>query len=97
MQRTGIARASSEVRHIACRRTDGNLDPQTSWDILDILKEIHKIGTTIVMATHNSGIVNDLKKRTIVLEHGKVISDEEKGRYHVPIRAKGKKDHASTP
>ncbi len=97
MQRTGIARAIVGGPGILLAdEPTGNLDPQTSWDILDILKEIHTIGTTVIMATHNSLIVNDLKKRTIALDHGKIISDEEKGRYHVPVHAKGKKDHAST-
>ena len=97
MQRTGIARAIVGGPGILLAdEPTGNLDPQTSWDILDILKEIHTIGTTVIIATHNSLIVNDLKKRTIALDHGKIISDEEKGRYHVPVHAKGKKDHAST-
>lgn len=96
MQRTGIARAIVGGPGILLAdEPTGNLDPQTSWDILDILKEIQKIGTTVIMATHNAGIVNDLRKRTITLEHGKVIRDEEKGKYHVTPRAKGKKDHAS--
>lgn len=96
MQRTGIARAIVGGPGILLAdEPTGNLDPQIAWDILDILKEIHKIGTTVIMATHNATIVNDLKKRTITLERGKVIRDEEKGRYHVVVRGKGKKDHAS--
>jgi cell division transport system ATP-binding protein len=97
MQRTSIARAIVGGPSILLAdEPTGNLDPQTSWDILDILKEIHKIGTTVIMATHNDAIVNDLKKRTIAIEHGKIISDEEKGRYHVTPRQKGKKEHAGT-
>ena len=97
MQRTGIARAIVGGPSILLAdEPTGNLDPQTSWDILDILKEIHKIGTTIIMATHNVNIVNDMKKRTVALDQGKIVSDEEKGRYHVPVRSKGKKDHAHT-
>ena len=95
-QRTGIARAIVGGPGILLAdEPTGNLDPQTSWDILDILKEIQKIGTTVVMATHNAGIVNDLRMRTITLERGKLIRDEEKGKYHVAPRARGKKDHAS--
>ena len=95
-QRTGIARAIVGGPGILLAdEPTGNLDPQTSWDILDILKEIQKIGTTVVMATHNAGIVNDLRMRTITLERGKLIRDEEKGKYHVAARTKGKKDHAS--
>jgi cell division transport system ATP-binding protein len=96
MQRTGIARAIVGGPSILLAdEPTGNLDPQTSWDILDILKEIQKIGTTVVMATHNVSIVNDLRKRTITMEHGKISRDEEKGKYHVTPRGKGKKDHAS--
>jgi cell division transport system ATP-binding protein len=95
-QRTGIARAIVGGPSILLAdEPTGNLDPQTSWDILDILREIQKIGTTIIMATHNAGIVNDLKKRTIALEQGKIVSDEAKGKYHISLKAKRKKDHAS--
>lgn len=97
MQRTGIARAIVGGPSILLAdEPTGNLDPQTSWDILDILTEIQKIGTTIVMATHNANIVNDLKRRTIALEHGHIISDELKGKYHVTVKQKGKKEHANT-
>lgn len=84
MQRTGIARAIVGGPGILLAdEPTGNLDPATSWDILDILGEIQKIGTTIIMATHNAGIVNHLRKRTITLEHGNFISDEKKGKYHI--------------
>jgi cell division transport system ATP-binding protein len=97
MQRTGIARAIVGGPNILLAdEPTGNLDPQTSWEVLDILGEIHKIGTTVIMATHNAGIVNDLKKRTIALEQGRIVSDEAKGKYHISPKAKGKKDHAST-
>jgi cell division transport system ATP-binding protein len=96
MQRTGIARAIVGGPSILLAdEPTGNLDPQTAWDILDILEEIHTIGTTIVMATHNVNVVNDLRKRTITLDRGHIVRDEEKGKYHVPARGKGKKDHAS--
>jgi len=97
MQRIAIARAIVGGPSILLAdEPTGNLDPQTSWDILDILKEIHKIGTTIVMATHNESIVNDMKKRTITIDQGKIIHDEEKGKYRVATRVKGKQSHAST-
>jgi cell division transport system ATP-binding protein len=98
MQRTGIARAIVGGPNILLAdEPTGNLDPATSYEILDILEEIQKIGTTVVMATHNANIVNDLKKRTIALCDGRIVSDEAKGRYHVPVKQKGKKDHAGTP
>lgn len=96
MQRTGIARAIVGGPSILLAdEPTGNLDPQTSWDILDILKEIHAIGTTVIMATHNATIVNDLRKRTLTIEHGKLVRDEEKGKYHISPRGKGKKTHAN--
>lgn len=96
MQRTGIARAIVGGPNILLAdEPTGNLDPQTSWDILDILKEINAIGTTVIMATHNATIVNDLRKRTITIEQGKLARDEEKGKYHVSPRGKGKKVHAN--
>lgn len=83
LQRTSIARAivGGPMILLADEPT-GNLDPETAWEILNILQEVNKIGTTLVMATHNAGIVNDLKKRTITLNSGVVVNDEEKGKYH---------------
>ena len=82
LQRTSIARAIVGGPSILLAdEPTGNLDPTTSWEILRILDEINKIGTTIVMATHNATIVNHMKKRTIALEAGSVISDEAKGKY----------------
>jgi cell division transport system ATP-binding protein len=84
MQRTGIARAIVGGPSILLAdEPTGNLDPETSWEILDILSEINKIGTTIVMATHNANIVNNFKKRTITLIAGKLINDEAHGKYPV--------------
>lgn len=84
MQRTGIARAIVGGPSILLAdEPTGNLDPETSWEILDILNEINKIGTTIVMATHNANIVNNFKKRTITLHEGKLVNDEVRGKYPV--------------
>lgn len=84
LQRIAIARAIvGGPTILLADEPTGNLDPETAWGILDLLSEVHKLGTTIIMATHNAGVVNDLKKRTIALEKGKIIRDEEKGTYHV--------------
>lgn len=84
MQRTGIARAIVGGPSILLAdEPTGNLDPETSWEVLDILNEINKIGTTIVMATHNANIVNNFKKRTITLIAGKLVNDEAHGKYPV--------------
>lgn len=96
MQRTGIARAIVGGPGILLAdEPTGNLDPDTAWDILDILKEIHHIGTTVIMATHNVSIVNDLHMRTITLERGRLIRDEERGKYHISSKRKGRKTHGT--
>ena len=59
----------------------GNLDPATSLDIVQLLRRIHDSGTTIVMATHDNVIVDELQKRVIELEDGHIIRDEEGGSY----------------
>ncbi|MCL4359755.1 cell division ATP-binding protein FtsE [Patescibacteria group bacterium] len=84
LQRTSIARAIVGGPSILLAdEPTGNLDPDTSWEILTILQQINTLGTTVIMATHNAGIVNDMKKRTIALREGHLISDEAKGKYHV--------------
>jgi cell division transport system ATP-binding protein len=59
----------------------GNLDPETSWGIMDLLEEINRRGTTVVMATHNKDIVNRMRKRVVAIEKGKIVRDEERGTY----------------
>jgi cell division transport system ATP-binding protein len=61
----------------------GNLDPDTSWEIMELLREINKRGTTILMATHNKEIVDKLRKRVIALDHGKLIRDTLRGGYTI--------------
>ena len=59
----------------------GNLDPKNSLDIMNLLEDINKRGTTVVVVTHNKDIVNEMKKRVITLKKGVVISDEKEGGY----------------
>ncbi len=59
----------------------GNLDPKTSWEIMNLLDEVNQRGTTVLVATHEKNIVDAMKKRVISLERGTIISDAEKGRY----------------
>ena len=59
----------------------GNLDPEIAWEIMHLLERINLQGTTVLMATHNSQIVNTLRHRVIEIEAGSVIRDEEKGEY----------------
>ncbi|SDZ36472.1 cell division ATP-binding protein FtsE [Proteiniborus ethanoligenes] len=81
-QRVSIARAivNSPSVLIADEPT-GNLDPDTAWEIMKLIKEINRRGTTVVMATHAKEIVNMMKRRVIALEAGKVVRDEQKGVY----------------
>ena len=59
----------------------GNLDPKNSLDIMNLLEDINKRGTTVVVVTHNKDIVNEMKKRVITLKKGVIISDEREGGY----------------
>lgn len=81
-QRVSIARSivNSPGVVIADEPT-GNLDPDTSLEIMRIFEEINTRGTTIVMATHNKDIVNSITHRVIAIEGGRIIRDEEKGDY----------------
>lgn len=83
LQRTVIARAIiANPKILFCDEPTGNLDADTGWQIMNLLKQINKSGTTIVMATHNMDIVNSLKERVIKLDKGKIISDKAKGKKH---------------
>lgn len=81
-QRIAIARAivNDPVFVIADEPT-GNLDPETSWEIMEIFKEINETGTTIVMATHDKEVVDAMGKRVIAIEKGSIVRDEKEGVY----------------
>ena len=82
-QRVVIARAIvNNPKLLICDEPTGNLDPDTSMGIMKVLEDINKMGTTIVMSTHNRDIVNKMKKRVIVLNEGKIVKDYEKGKYY---------------
>lgn len=84
LQRVCLARAIiGQPKIILADEPTGNLDPATSWQIVKLLKKINKMGTTVIMATHNVDIVNSLKARVIRLEKGKVIKIESEGKYEV--------------
>ncbi|AQX53237.1 cell division ATP-binding protein FtsE [Priestia flexa] len=81
-QRVSIARSIvNKPKVVIADEPTGNLDPETSWEIMDIFEEINKSGTTILMATHNREIVNAIRKRVIAIENGKVVRDEVRGDY----------------
>ncbi|MBI2074357.1 MAG: ATP-binding cassette domain-containing protein [Candidatus Levybacteria bacterium] len=84
LQRAAIARAlilSPDI--LLADEPTGNLDPQTSKDIVKLLLDINEKGTTVIMATHNVDVVNKLTKRVVALDKGKIIRDEKKGKYGV--------------
>lgn len=81
-QRVALARAlvNNPVILLADEPT-GNLDPKNSWEIMHLLDEINKRGTTVVVVTHNKEIVDSMQKRVITLNKGILVSDEQKGGY----------------
>ena len=82
-QRVAIARAIvNEPKLLLCDEPTGNLDPDTSWEIMKVLEEINNMGTTIIMATHDKEMVNRMKKRVILIDGGKIKKDYEKGTYN---------------
>ena len=82
MQRIAIARAIvNNPKVLIADEPTGNLDPDNSWEIMNLLERINLQGTTILMATHNSQIVNTLRHRVIAIENGRVVRDESKGEY----------------
>ncbi len=81
-QRVAIARAFvNRPMILICDEPTGNLDPTTSVGIMKLLDRINRTGTTVVMATHDAGVVDQMRKRVIELEHGKVVRDQARGVY----------------
>ncbi|MBS4200365.1 cell division ATP-binding protein FtsE [Bacillus sp. FJAT-49732] len=81
-QRVSIARSIvNNPKLVIADEPTGNLDPDTSWDIMNLLKEINMKGTTIIMATHNKEIVNTIKHRVVAIESGRIVRDEQRGEY----------------
>ena len=81
-QRVAIARAIvNDPKLVIADEPTGNLDPTTTWDIMDIFKRINDAGTTIIMATHDRDIVNRMKRRVVEIEGGKIVRDQQRGRY----------------
>ena len=81
-QRVAIARAIvNDPAIVIADEPTGNLDPETSWDIMDIFQRINAAGTTIVMATHDKTIVDTMQRRVIAIEDGHIVRDEQRGGY----------------
>jgi len=81
-QRVAIARAIvNEPKLLICDEPTGNLDENTSMEIMKVLDEINKMGTTIIMVTHDTDIVDRMKKRVILLDSGRIVKDYKEGEY----------------
>lgn len=83
-QRVAITRALiNQPTILLADEPTGNLDPKTAWDIMMLLEEVNKMGTTVVVVTHNNDVVDVMQKRVINLEDGVLVRDEKKGGYQV--------------
>ncbi len=83
-QRVAIARAiANNPKILIADEPTGNLDPASSWDIVQILTKVNNWGTTVIMSTHGTDIVNAVNKRVVQMEKGKVIRDDNKGQYEL--------------
>ncbi|MDR2162500.1 MAG: ATP-binding cassette domain-containing protein [Clostridiales Family XIII bacterium] len=81
-QRVAIARAIvNNPSVLIADEPTGNLDPETGWEIMRLLEQINRRGTTVIMVTHSSEIVNAMGKRVIAIRDGKVVRDENEGMY----------------
>ena len=81
-QRVAIARAIvNGPKILICDEPTGNLDPKTSLEIMDVLEAINELGTTIIMVTHDTDIVDKLKKRVVLLDSGRIVKDYKAGEY----------------
>lgn len=81
-QRVAVARAMvTKPPLLLCDEPTGNLDPDTGWEILELLNDINIKGTTVMVATHAKELVDQLRRRTIVLRGGQVVRDDDSGGY----------------
>jgi cell division transport system ATP-binding protein len=83
-QRVAIARAIvNQPDFIIADEPTGNLDPANTYEIIQILKKINDLGTTILLTTHNVGVIENLGKRVISMKNGRIIEDSAEGKYHL--------------
>ena len=61
----------------------GNLDPVNTWEVINLLLKINELGATVILATHDNNIVNNLERRVVLMDRGRIIKDDEKGKYLV--------------
>ena len=93
LQRTSLARAIiTRPKILLADEPTGNLDPKTSWQLVELIKGENAKGVTVIMATHNAGIVDFLKERVIELQDGSIIRDQKKGSYEEAGRGDKKQE-----
>ncbi len=85
-QRTAIARALvNNPKILLCDEPTGNLDPQNTTEIMELLGRINLKGTTVVVATHNQAVVDRMRRRVVRLDNGRIVTDEERGYYFLGL------------
>ncbi len=85
-QRAAVARALvNNPKILLCDEPTGNLDPSNTTEIMELLLRINLKGTTVVVATHNQAVVDRMRRRVVRLEDGKIVTDEERGYYHLGL------------
>jgi cell division transport system ATP-binding protein len=81
-QRVAIARALvNQPDVIVADEPTGNLDPVNTFEVVQILKKVNDLGTTVMLTTHNKGVIDSLKKRVVTMDRGKVVRDDREGKY----------------
>lgn len=81
-QRVAIARAIvNQPDIIVADEPTGNLDPIATYEVVQILRKINDLGTTVVMTTHNKGVIDELGRRVVTMDEGRIVRDDESGRY----------------
>ena len=83
-QKVSLARAIiNNPDVIVADEPTGNLDPVTSWEIIKLLLKVNELGTTVILATHDKEVVDKLNKRVVTVDQGRLISDEDQGKYNL--------------
>lgn len=83
-QRVAIARAIvNQPDVLIADEPTGNLDPVNAHDVVEILKKVNNLGTTVLLTTHNKAVVDSIKKRVVTLDQGKIVRDDKEGKYHI--------------
>lgn len=83
-QRVAIARAIvRQPKILIADEPTGNLDPKHAWDVIKVLEKINTYGTTVLLTTHNQEIVNKLKRRVVIIQDGRIVSDKARGTYNL--------------